>query len=65
MIFSPNSSTEGSHPHELYIRGGLWLGTNILMVVEELAEALDGFRSKFLAEVEFTTGLIRAEVCIL
>ena len=40
------------HPSELYLRGALWLGRNIMMVIEDLAEALDFFRSRFLSEVE-------------
>ena len=40
------------HPSELYLRGALWLGRNITMVIEDLAEALDFFRSRFLSEVK-------------
>ena len=41
------------HPSELYLRGALWLGRNFTMVIEDLAEALDFFRSRFLSEVDF------------
>ena len=41
----------GEHPSDLYLRGALWLGRNFTMVIEDLAEALDFFRSRFLSEV--------------
>jgi len=40
-----------AHPSEAYLRGALWLGRNLAMVIEELAEGLDYFRSKHLTEV--------------
>jgi hypothetical protein len=40
-----------AHPSEGYLRGALWLGRNLAMVIEELAEGLDYFRSKYLTEV--------------
>jgi hypothetical protein len=39
------------HPSEPYLRGALWLGRNIAMVLEQLAESLDSYRSKILSEV--------------
>ena len=54
-----NSETRGEyfgidddiHPSEPYLRGALWLGRNISMVLEQLAESLDSYRSKILSEV--------------
>ena len=43
--------SEGIYPHDLFLRGALWLSKNILMIIEELAESLDNFRSKYVAEV--------------
>ena len=42
---------EGYEPSDEYLRGALWLGQNITIVVEELADAMDYFASKHMAEV--------------
>lgn len=42
---------EGFEPSDEYLRGALWLGQNITIVVEELADAMDYFASKHMAEV--------------
>ena len=48
------SSTERTaHPSEPYLRGALWLGRNISMVIQQLAESLDAYWSKFLSKVLF------------
>ena len=47
----PPEEDSVTHPSEAYLRGALWLGRNLTMVIEELAEGLDFFRSKFLSEV--------------
>ena len=39
------------HPSESYLSGALWLGRNLCMVSEELNEAMEHFRSRYLAEV--------------
>ena len=53
LTFNPSSfiESEGIYPHDLFLRGALWLSKNILMIIEELAESLDNFRSKYVAEV--------------
>lgn len=46
------SSTERTaHPSEPYLRGALWLGRNISMVIQQLAESLDTYWTKFLPQV--------------
>ena len=55
-----------NYPSEQYLRGALWLGRNLNMVIEELAEALDFFRSKFLSEVyAFITYLFFSFIVII
>lgn len=39
------------YPNDSYLRGALWLGRNMTVVSEELAEEMNQFRTKFLAEV--------------
>lgn len=41
----------GIEPSEEYLRGSLWLGRNMTMLMEELAEAMICFRMKHLSEV--------------
>ena len=41
-------------PTESYIRGALWLGRNLLLLLEEVAESLDMFRTTFIAQVMIT-----------
>lgn len=48
---SADSSQSGSHPNESYLLGAIWLGRNMMMVAEELADSLDLFRNKQLVEV--------------
>jgi hypothetical protein len=43
-----------AEPSESYLRGALWLGRNILMVIQDLAADLDDFRS----EVNSTLSII-------
>ena len=45
----------GPHPTESYLRGALWLGRNLTMVIEEMAEGMDHFRVKQLAEISTAT----------
>jgi hypothetical protein len=45
------SSAPQSYPNDSYLRGAMWLGRNLTIVSEELAEEMDIFRSKFMAEV--------------
>lgn len=42
---------DGQYPSESYLRGALWLGRNLTMVSEDLADAMDAFRTKYLGEV--------------
>jgi len=44
-------SDMGQHPNESYLNGAIWLGRNMMMVAEELADSLDLFRNKQLVEV--------------
>jgi hypothetical protein len=39
-------------PSEEYLRGALWLGRNLTMLTEELADTIDNFRAKHTTEVE-------------
>jgi hypothetical protein len=48
---SENETGSTAHPSESYLRGALWLGRNVSTLIEELAEGLDYFRSKFMKEV--------------
>ena len=45
-----NAEGDG-HPSEPYLAGALWLGRNLCMISEELAEAMEHFRSRYLREV--------------
>jgi hypothetical protein len=38
-------------PTEPYLRGAMWLGRNLIMIIEELADLLDAYRSKYIVEV--------------
>ena len=50
-----SSAPYGPHPPEPYLRGALWLGRNLTMVIEEMAEGMDHFRVKQLAEISTAT----------
>lgn len=45
------ASQAGPHPNESYLFGAIWLGRNMMMVAEELADSLDLFRNRQLVEV--------------
>ena len=38
-------------PSENYLKGALWIGRNLTLVVEELADSLDIYRNKHLIEI--------------
>ncbi len=44
-------SESGKFPTEGYLKGALWIGRNLTLVVEELADSLDIFRNKHLVEI--------------
>lgn len=50
---SPNKRTliNSKYPNEHYLKGALWFGRNLSMVVEDLADEMDKYRSKFISEV--------------
>lgn len=52
-IGASRSSEAGNsvYPSASYLRGALWLGRNMTLVSEELAEDLEKYRTKYLAEV--------------
>ena len=52
---SYTSPPSGPHPTESYLRGALWLGRNLTMAIEEMAEGMDHFRVKQLAEISTAT----------
>lgn len=45
------SGSGGVYPSASYLRGALWLGRNLTLVSEELAEQLDKYRTRYLHEV--------------
>ncbi len=42
---------DGPFPSENYLKGALWIGRNLTLVVEELADSLDIYRNKHLIEI--------------
>eukprot|EP00605_Chrysophyceae_sp_TOSAG23-4_P000727 GSChrysophyteH1.ASY1.ANO1.811.1 assembled CDS len=42
---------DGSFPTDSYLKGALWIGRNLTLVVEELADSLDVFRNRHLVEI--------------
>jgi hypothetical protein len=42
---------DDQYPSESYLRGALWLGRNLTMVSEDLSDAVDAFRTKYLHEI--------------
>ena len=44
-------SDEGDFPTDGYLKGALWIGRNLTLVVEELADSLDIFRNRHLVEI--------------
>jgi hypothetical protein len=44
-------SDDGSFPTDGYLKGALWIGRNLTLVVEELADSLDIFRNRHLVEI--------------
>jgi hypothetical protein len=44
------------HPSETYLAGAMWIGRNLCMLSEELAEAMEHFRSRYLREVAAAAG---------
>lgn len=49
-LFSPRRN-EQSPPTSEYLQGALWLGRNIVMIVEDMTDLIDALRTKYLAEV--------------
>ena len=50
-IDSAGGSEYGNFPTESYLKGALWIGRNLTLVIEELADSLDIFRNKYLVEI--------------
>jgi hypothetical protein len=48
---SSNINNDDSFPSEKYLSGALWIGRNLTLIVEELADSLDNYRNKHLMEV--------------
>ena len=44
------------HPSEAYLAGAMWIGRNLCMLSEELAESMEHFRSRYLREVSAAAG---------
>jgi hypothetical protein len=40
-----------AYPSDAYLKGALWLGKNISLLIEELADAMDRFRTNHLSEI--------------
>lgn len=51
MSLSASGFGEGPFPNESYLKGALWIGRNLTLVVEELADSLDIYRNKHLIEI--------------
>jgi len=45
------SGAGGSFPQDAYLKGAVWIGRNLTLVIEELADSLDAFRNRHLVEV--------------
>ena len=43
--------SRAKYPSASYLRGALWIGRNMTLVTEELAESLDNYRNKYLSDV--------------
>ena len=43
------------YPSETYLRGALWMGRNLVILLEELTESLDSLRSKLLNEISLAS----------
>lgn len=48
---TPMHSAAAPYPNDSYLRGAMWLGRNFTILSEELAEEMNEFRTKFMAEV--------------
>jgi hypothetical protein len=48
---SSNINNDDTFPSEKYLSGALWIGRNLTLIVEELADSLDNYRNKHLMEV--------------
>jgi hypothetical protein len=44
-------SDDGNFPTDSYLKGAIWIGRNLTLVVEELADSLDVFRNRHLVEI--------------
>ena len=51
ISLSASGFGEGPFPNESYLKGALWIGRNLTLVVEELADSLDIYRNKHLIEI--------------
>jgi hypothetical protein len=63
MSAGSHGSAPQSYPNDSYLRGAMWLGRNLTIVSEELAEEMDLFRSKFMAEVANASQDVDARRC--
>ncbi len=46
-----SSSGNAGFPTDAYLKGAVWIGRNLTLVIEELADSLDTFRNRHLIEV--------------
>lgn len=49
-------SLDNKYPNESYLRGAIWLGRNLHVVVEELNDKIDSLRIKYMSEFSAITG---------
>jgi len=47
----PGGYDDGAFPTDSYLKGALWIGRNLTLVMEELADSLDIFRNRHLVEI--------------
>ena len=48
---SHHAESGGYYPSDAYLRGALWLGRNLTMVCEDLADEMETQRTKYLSEI--------------
>jgi hypothetical protein len=47
----PGGVDGGAFPSDAYLKGAIWIGRNLTLVIEELADTLDVFRNRHLVEI--------------
>jgi len=51
MPYGGASGAGSVFPQDAYLKGAVWIGRNLTLVIEELADSLDAFRNRHLVEV--------------